>query len=80
MYHEATVCNLLEILLYHKTACENSENSLVELIDYCYRKFLFLHKFSESGEGEKLKPKTGKDYIDVKPEEELERQHKEIEF
>lgn len=24
LYHEASVCNLLEIILYHRTACENS--------------------------------------------------------
>ena len=24
LYHEATVSNLLEIILYHRTACENS--------------------------------------------------------
>jgi zinc finger MYND domain-containing protein 10 len=24
LYHEATVNNLLEIVLYHRTACENS--------------------------------------------------------
>ena len=42
LYHEASVCNLLEIILYHRTACENSQDQLVELIDYCYRKFLGL--------------------------------------
>jgi len=40
MYHESSVANLLEIMLYHRTACESSEDGLVELIDYCYRKFL----------------------------------------
>ena len=42
VYHEASVVNLLEVMLYHKTACESSEDALVELIDYCYRKFLNL--------------------------------------
>ena len=50
LYHEATVCNLLEILLYHRTACENSQDSLVELIDYCYRKFMFLTQWAENRE------------------------------
>jgi len=40
MYHESSVANLLEIMLYHRTDCESSEDGLVELIDYCYRKFL----------------------------------------
>lgn len=43
MYHEASICNLLEVMLYHKTACESSEDALVEIIDYCYRKFLLLN-------------------------------------
>lgn len=42
MYHEASIVNLMEVMLYHRTACENSEDALVELIDYCYRKFLNL--------------------------------------
>ena len=42
VYHEASICNLLEVMLYHKTACESSEDSLVELVDYCYRKFVYL--------------------------------------
>jgi len=40
MYHEASICNLLEVMLYHRTACENSEDALAELIDYCYRKMI----------------------------------------
>jgi len=30
-------------MLYHKTACESSDDALVEIIDYCYRKFLNLN-------------------------------------
>lgn len=47
VYHEASVCNLLEVMLYHKTACESSEDALVELVDYCYRKFLYLQNNAE---------------------------------
>lgn len=42
VYHEASACNLLEVMLYHKTACEAAEGALVELVDYCYRKFVNL--------------------------------------
>ena len=48
MYHEASICNLLEVMLYHKTACESSDDALVELIDYCYRKFIALNSKAES--------------------------------
>lgn len=35
IYHEAVVCNLLEVILYHRTAVDAAEEFLVELIDYC---------------------------------------------
>lgn len=40
VYHEASICNLLEVLLFHRTAVENDEDAIVELIDYCYRKLV----------------------------------------
>ncbi len=40
MFHQSSVSNLLEVILYHRTACESSQDALVELIDYCYRKFV----------------------------------------
>lgn len=45
-YHEATLCNLLECVLYHKDAiiyCE--EAMMTELVDYCQRKLnTLIHK------------------------------------
>ena len=43
LYHESSVVNLLEVMLYHRTACESSEDALVEIVDYCYRKFVNLN-------------------------------------
>ena len=40
IYHESTLTNILEVFLYHRTATETCEETLVELIDYCYRKFV----------------------------------------
>lgn len=38
LYHEAAIANLLEISLYHISACESTgEDSLIELADWCYR-------------------------------------------
>jgi zinc finger MYND domain-containing protein 10 len=37
LYHEATLCNLLEVILYHQHACESADDSLLEMIDYCQR-------------------------------------------
>lgn len=39
VYHEVSTVNFLEVLLYHRSACEAADDTLVELIDYCYRKF-----------------------------------------
>lgn len=34
--------NLLETTLYHSDACESAEDSVVDLIDYVYRKLTYL--------------------------------------
>ena len=47
LYHEAAINNLLEVMLYHRTACETSDVALVELIDYCYRKLLWLTQVAD---------------------------------
>jgi len=39
VYHEISTLNILEVLMFHRSACEAADDSLVELIDYCYRKF-----------------------------------------
>ena len=47
LYHEAMLCNLLEIMLFHKVACEAADDSLLELVDYCYRKLIKLQYWLE---------------------------------
>ena len=79
LYHEATVTNLLEIILYHRTACENSQDSLVELIDYCYRKFLNLTQWAEKNEN-RIKDDDPKKILERSPEEDLKNQLDDIEF
>src|SRR3978361_576159 len=37
------IVNLLEITLYHKSACVSADDCLVELADYCYRKIVILN-------------------------------------
>lgn len=78
LYHESTLVNLLEIILYHRTACESSDDALVELMGYCYRKFVHLLKIAEKGD--LPKPLEGKDLINKTPEQDLNRNHKEIEY
>jgi hypothetical protein len=38
LYHEATIVNLLEVLLYHKHVCENGGEKMLELVDYVAKK------------------------------------------
>jgi len=38
LYHEATVINLFEVLMYHRHICEQSGEKFLELVDYCARK------------------------------------------
>ena len=40
VYHEAVVCNILEILMYYRTAVDESQECLIEIIDYAYGKLV----------------------------------------
>lgn len=40
VYHEAVVCNMLEILMYYRTAVDESQECLIEIIDYTYNKLV----------------------------------------
>jgi zinc finger MYND domain-containing protein 10 len=85
MYHEATVTNILELFLYHRTAAECCEETLVELIDYCYRKFTALNiKWENMPDSQRNKaPLTTyskEDLEGLNPEKDIDRQYAEIEF
>ena len=54
-------------MLYHRTATVACDDVLVELIDYCYRKFVGLtEKCSKLGDGEYLFPSKKANMKDVK--------------
>jgi len=38
LYHEATLINLFEVLMYHRHICEQSGEKFLDLVDYCARK------------------------------------------
>ena len=60
MYHEATIVNLVEVLMYHRSSCEEAEDSLVELVEYCYRKFVWLANLGDRRPGQRV----GKEYLE----------------
>ena len=42
LYQEGVLINLLEALLYHKHGCEAAGDNIIELVDYCHRKLVYL--------------------------------------
>merc|ERR1719352_1551388 len=42
VYHEASVANLLEVCLFHRTSCKEAGDALVDLVDYCVRKLRYI--------------------------------------
>ncbi|XP_067932276.1 zinc finger MYND domain-containing protein 10-like [Watersipora subatra] len=47
LYHEATLVNLLETTLYYQETCESCGDAILDLIDYCHRKLIWLSARSE---------------------------------
>ena len=68
-YYEATLCNLLEVTLFHVEACEHiNDEALVELIDYCCRKLVYLN--TRAAEDAEFKERSPKDLLEMTDEEE----------
>jgi hypothetical protein len=68
--------NILECFLYHRSAAEACEETLVELIDYCYRKFIRITgKYENTPEEKrnKVESKDLKELLDDDPIKELDR-------
>ncbi|KAM3622208.1 uncharacterized protein V6R79_021821 [Siganus canaliculatus] len=42
IYHEATIINLLETIMFHKDSCEAADGSVLDLVDYCHRKLTLM--------------------------------------
>ncbi len=41
-YHEAMICNLLEVAMFHEHVVESASGCMMELVDYCMRKVTWL--------------------------------------
>ncbi|XP_074645727.1 zinc finger MYND domain-containing protein 10-like [Tubulanus polymorphus] len=80
LYHEATLANLLETILYHSDACEAAEDTILDLTDYCYRKLLyFISRCEDDEEGDENEEKVS-DIRSKTNMEELEIQAKKLQF
>lgn len=72
LFHEASLCNFLECVLYNRTACDSADDSLVELIDYSYRQFIWLINTTEKNP-DFMKEKDPKAWMSNSPIQELDR-------
>ncbi|XP_022098393.1 zinc finger MYND domain-containing protein 10-like isoform X1 [Acanthaster planci] len=81
LYHEATLVNLLETILYHKEPCEAAADCILDMIDYCYRKITYLIARQESGEEEEEATPTKTSSIEEeRGMEELKKQDRKLQF
>ena len=78
LYHEATVAALLEAVMFHSTACEAGDDALMELVDYCARKLMWLLNRPKPDES----AKTAKQMLAVAEDSQkhLEEQLGEVNF
>jgi hypothetical protein len=88
LYHEATVVNLLEVLLYHKHVCEAGGEKMLEIVDYVARKLARLnsgydfsaHDCNSSGSKDFDAKEYAAELEQRTPEDDLTRHLTEIEF
>lgn len=91
LYHEATLINLLEVILYHKHVCEAGGEKLLELVDYIARKLTRISsgydfrdhspKASYNTESNQSNAKQFAEELEKRtPQEDLAKQLTEIEF
>lgn len=93
LYHEATIINLFELLLYHKHICEAGAERILELVDYVARKLTRINSgydFRQIEIYDKSAIATGSDEARIKeytsyvanrtPHDELAQYVTEIEF
>jgi len=52
LYHEVTIVNLLELVLYNKSACISVDEKMLDLVDYCARKVTFLNTWEDDNDNE----------------------------
>mmetsp|Transcript_11111 Transcript_11111/g.31439 ORF Transcript_11111/g.31439 Transcript_11111/m.31439 type:complete len:658 (-) Transcript_11111:1406-3379(-) len=78
-YHEATVANLLEVSLYHSQAAEaGSEDALLELVDWCHRKAIYLN--NQAHEDANPPERSTQEWMEQSPVDQLNDKLREIDF
>ena len=76
LFNEANLVNMFETLLYSEAACLSLEDSIIDLMDYCFRKInRFIHNL-ETSENEVKNVAL----LDENTSQELDRHNKDIDF
>jgi hypothetical protein len=78
VYHEASVANLIEICLFHRTTCEEMGDALVDLADFCVRKLH--HVLSVPNHELVPQVENAKEYSEWDAVRHLDEQFIEVEF
>jgi hypothetical protein len=76
-YHEPTLCNLLEVLLFHRESVEALGDMAVEIVEYCHRKLLILHDCDPT---DPYEGKSNEDILNMSEAEQQEYQQRELQF
>ncbi|CAG5136274.1 unnamed protein product, partial [Candidula unifasciata] len=79
IYHEATVVNLLETMMFYKETCEVADEAVLDLVDYCYRKLCYLAARGQNEEDISF-PNKEIHSLASNNMEDLERQERSLEF
>ncbi|XP_059150753.1 zinc finger MYND domain-containing protein 10-like [Physella acuta] len=79
LYHEATVINLLETMMFYKETCEVADDSVLDLVDYAYRKLCYLAAKGENKDDEFL-PNGRDPGVATSNMEELVQQELQLQF
>eukprot|EP00050_Salpingoeca_kvevrii_P022724 m.131177 g.131177 ORF g.131177 m.131177 type:complete len:454 (+) comp9806_c0_seq5:884-2245(+) len=82
LFHEATVVNLLETVLYHREACTSLGDAAVDLLDYCHRRIVFLNSRTEGDveEENRLNKLSADEMMNMTGQEQLEYQTRNLPF
>ena len=82
-YHEATLCNLLEVTFFHQDACEAAgDDALLELTDYCHRKLVYLNA-KAAADAEALaasQDRSADEMLKLRPHQEFEDKARDVRF
>lgn len=81
LYHQATLINLLEVILYHDYVAQAAGDIVIDLVDFCARQVNFLNRMRREKPAKKLTAKElAKKIKHMDPVQDLQRQADELAY